>query len=169
MKAEEIKNRDVCIMYVLQPLVPVPYTQGCAMENLQFDSKYPVAMNSPFLGTFPPSARFVIIPRVPAPMLFVKSDSGSICKFSRRPRLIEFFSLGIRPIYYVQDRYRSCHGDLSGHEEGYMLWQDHQTRAPKWLGFILTHNRHPQRSKGSFPFTCGNNDIIPRRTWSGRN
>jgi hypothetical protein len=119
MKAEGMKNHGVRITYALQPLSPVPYTQGCVMENLQFDSKHLVTMNSVFFGTILPSARSVINPRGSTPILFTKSDSGSVCKFSRRPRSIEFSILGIRPIYCAQDRYRSCHGDLSEHEEGY--------------------------------------------------
>jgi hypothetical protein len=131
MKAEGMKNHGVRIMYALQPLSPVPYMRGCAMENLQFDSKHPVTMNSLFLGMIPPSARFVINPRAPAPMLFAKSDSGSVCKFSRRPRSIEFSILGIRWSHRAQDKHWSCHGDLSKHKEGHAKWKNHQTRTPK--------------------------------------
>jgi hypothetical protein len=126
-----MKNRGVRIMYALQPLSPVPYTRGCVMENLQFDSKHLVTMNSVFLGTIPPSARSVINPRCSAPILFVKSDSCSVCKFSRKPRLIEFSALGISWIHCAQDKYWSCHGDLPKHKEGHVKWKNRQARAPK--------------------------------------
>jgi hypothetical protein len=60
MKAEGMKNHDVCIMHALQTLSPVFYTWGCAMENMQFDSKHAVSMNSLFSDTIPPYARLVI-------------------------------------------------------------------------------------------------------------
>jgi hypothetical protein len=126
-----MKNHGVRIMYALQPLSPVPYTWGCVMENLQFDLKHLVAMNSVFLGTIPPSTRSVINPRGSAPILFMKSDSCSVCKFSRRPRLIKFSILGIRRIHCVQDKYWSCHGDLPKHKEGCAKWKNHQAQAPK--------------------------------------
>jgi hypothetical protein len=99
MKAGRMKNRGVRIMYALQPLSPVFYTQGCAMENLQFDSKHPVTMNSVFLGTIPPFARLVINSRCSTPILFAKSYLCSVCKFSPKPKLIEFSALGIRRIH----------------------------------------------------------------------
>jgi hypothetical protein len=84
MKAGRMKNHDVCIMYALQPLSLVLYTWGCAMENLQFDLKHLVTMNSVFLGMIPPSIRSVINSRCSTTILFMKSDSCSICKFSRK-------------------------------------------------------------------------------------
>jgi hypothetical protein len=50
------KSHGVRIMHALQTLSPVFYTWGCAMENMQFDSKHLVAMNSLFSGMIPPSA-----------------------------------------------------------------------------------------------------------------
>jgi hypothetical protein len=95
MKARKMNNHGVRIMYALQSLSPVLYTRGCAMENLQFNSKHLFAMNSVFLGTIPPFAQSVINYRCSTPILFVKSNSFSICKFSRKPRLIEFSASGI--------------------------------------------------------------------------
>jgi hypothetical protein len=37
------------------------------------------------------------------------------------------------------------------------------------LGFISTQNRHPQRGKGDFSFSCGNENITTHRTWKIRN
>jgi hypothetical protein len=64
------ENHGVRIMHSLQPLSPVPYTKGCVMENLQFDLKHQVAMNSIFFGTFIPSSQSVINPRGSSPILF---------------------------------------------------------------------------------------------------
>jgi hypothetical protein len=55
MKAYVMKNSSIRIMYSLQPLTLVPYTQGCAMGNLKFDLKHLVAMNLVLLGMIPPS------------------------------------------------------------------------------------------------------------------
>ena len=119
IKAKRMKNHGVHIMYALQPSSPIPYTQGCVTEILQFDLKHLIAMNSVFLGTIIPSIRSVINPRGSTPICFSKSYPGFVCKISHRPRLIEFSILGICPIYCAQDRYRSCHGNLSGPEEGH--------------------------------------------------
>jgi hypothetical protein len=98
MKVEGMKNHGICITYALQPLSPVPYMQGCVMENMQFNSKHLIAMNLVFFGTILPFSQCVINPRGSTPIFFAKSDSGSICKFYHRPRLIEFSILGIRSI-----------------------------------------------------------------------
>jgi hypothetical protein len=84
-----MKNHGVRIMYDLQLLSPVPCPRRCVMEDLQFNSKHPVAMNSMFLDTIPLSAQSVINSRCYALILSAKLDSYSRYKFSRRPRLIE--------------------------------------------------------------------------------
>jgi hypothetical protein len=104
MKVGRMKNHSVHIMYDLQPLSPVLYTQGCSMENLQFNSKHPATMNSMFLGTIPLPTRSIINSRCYAPILFAKSYSCYVYKFSCKPRSITFFALGIRRIHRVQEK-----------------------------------------------------------------
>jgi hypothetical protein len=90
MKVGRMKNHDVCIMYVLQPLSAVIYTCGCSMENLQSILKHPVAMNSVLLGTFSPPACSVINFRCSAHILFTNYFYALFVIFSRKPRFIEF-------------------------------------------------------------------------------
>jgi hypothetical protein len=55
MKVEGMKNHGVRIMHALQTLSHVFYMWGRPIENMQFDSKHLVAMNSHFSVTTPPS------------------------------------------------------------------------------------------------------------------
>jgi hypothetical protein len=99
MKAGRMKNHGVRIMYALQPLSTVLYMRGCAMENLQSILKHPVAMNSVFLGTFPPPACSVINSRCSACILFANRVYALFVISSRKPRLIEFSALGLFQIH----------------------------------------------------------------------
>jgi hypothetical protein len=131
IKAEGMKNRGVCTMHALQTLSPVFYMRGCAMKNLQFDSKHPVAMNSLFSGTIPPSARLVINFRYSTPISVVKPRPHSVCNFPCQFRLIKIPSLCICRIHRAQNTYWSRHSDLPKHKERCLEQQNCQVQAPK--------------------------------------
>jgi hypothetical protein len=95
MKAEGRKNRGVRIMHALRTLSHVFYTWGCAMENLQFDSKHPVAMNLLSSGTISPSSRLVINFRCSTPISVVKPSLHYVCNFPCHFRSIKILSLCI--------------------------------------------------------------------------
>jgi hypothetical protein len=115
MKAIRMKNHGFCIMYALHFLSSILYTSGCAMENLLSASKYPVAMNSVFLCTFPPPTYSVINSICSAFILFANQSDALFVIFSHKPRLIEFSILGLVQIYCVQDEYVLYHGNPSKH------------------------------------------------------
>jgi hypothetical protein len=121
------------------------------MGNMHLYLKDPVTMNSIFFGTIIFSTQSIINPIGSSPRMFTNSDSGSVCKFFHKPRLIKFFILGIHSIHCVQDIYRSRHDNLSEHEEGYTQWKDQKTPTPKRLGFIFAQNRHPKDERDIFP------------------
>jgi hypothetical protein len=131
MKAEGMKNRGVRIMHALQTLSPVFYMWGCAMENLQFDSKHPVAMNSLFSWHDSSFSRLVINSRCSTPISVVKPGPHSVCNFPCQFRLIKVPSLCICRIHRVQNTYWSCHGDLPKHKKRHAEQQNFQVQAPK--------------------------------------
>jgi hypothetical protein len=97
MEVGRMKNHDVRIMYSLQPLSPVLYTRRCAMESVQFASKHPVAMNSVFLGTIPPSIFSFINSRRSARILFMKSGLCTVCNLFPQAQVDQVFRLGPLP------------------------------------------------------------------------
>jgi hypothetical protein len=132
MKAEGMKNHGVRIMHALQTLSPVFYMWGCAMENLQFDSKHPVAMNSLFSGTIPPSSRLVINFRC-SDTHFSRETRSALCLQFPLPVQVDQNSL---PVHLsdtprAQNTYWSCHGDLPKHKERCAEQQNFQVQAPK--------------------------------------
>jgi hypothetical protein len=114
------KNRGVRIMHALQTLSHVFYTRGCAIENIQFDSKHLVAMNSHFYGMIPPSSRIVINFRCSVPISVVKLGSHSVCNSPCQSRLIKIPSLCICRIHRAHNTYCSHHGNLTNHKERHM-------------------------------------------------
>jgi len=112
-----MKNHDDHIMYALWPISAALYMHICAMENLQFISKHPVAMNLVFLDTSPPPAYSVIKFRCFACILFANQAYALCVVFSRKPRLSRITALVSCLIRRVQDKYKLRHGNLPNHKE----------------------------------------------------
>jgi len=126
-----MKNCSVRIMHALQALSPVFYMWGCAMENMQFDSKHPITMNTLFSSTIPPYARLVINFICSTLILVMKPGPHYVCNFPCHSRLIKFPSLYICRIHCMWNTYWSRHGDLPKHKERCTEQQNLQVQAPK--------------------------------------
>jgi hypothetical protein len=152
MKAGRMKNHVRSYHVCSATLISCTLHARCAMENLQFISKHPVAMNSVFLGTFPPPTCSVINSRCSAHILFTNQVYALFVIFSRKPRLIKFSTLGLFQIHRAQDKY-GCTMETSQNIRKGMRSGRSTRPEPQsdWDSFSLTTGI-PKDPKGVFLF-----------------
>jgi hypothetical protein len=97
-----MKNHDIRITYAPKTLSFVLCTQRGVMEDLCFDLEHLITMNSVLFYMFLIFAKSFINPKGSSPRAFTNSHSGSFCKVSHRPRLIEFSFSDIILIHCAQ-------------------------------------------------------------------
>jgi len=127
------------------------YTQGCAMENLQFNSKHPIIMNLLSSSTNSPSSWLVINFRCSTPISFMKPSLHSVCNFPCHFRSIKILSLCICQIDHAQSTYSLRHGHFPEYKERWQSRRIANSRPQNDWESLSPTTSNPKGVKGVIP------------------
>jgi hypothetical protein len=155
-----MKNHSVRIIHAQQTLSPAFHTRGFSMDNLQFDLKHLVAINSLASNMFSSLGRFIINLICSACPPVIEPGLNSFHSFPfANPVGSEPLPLCIRSKHCAQSIPWSPMAASQSTGKGTHGAENCEVRTPKRLEFFLTHGDHSQRRGRNHSFTYRRDQI----------